>query len=79
MKKIAMSLIALAAISTEGFAAGNRNYELRDSDTYSGKYSTVQSAASSSTEAFRSINLNDISPLEAEKLINRPHVERAYF
>ena len=40
MKKFAISLIALAAISTASFAAGNRNYDLRDSDTYVGKYST---------------------------------------
>ena len=40
MKKFAISLIALAAISTPSFASGNRNYDLRDSDTYFGKYST---------------------------------------
>jgi hypothetical protein len=40
MKKIAISLIALAAISTASFAGDNRNYDLRDSDTYFGKYST---------------------------------------
>lgn len=39
MKKIAISLIALAAISTASFAS-QRNYDLRDSDTYFGKYST---------------------------------------
>ena len=38
MKKFAISLIALAAISTASFA-GNRSYELRESDTYFGKYS----------------------------------------
>ena len=40
MKKFAISLITLAAISTASFASGNRNYDLRDSDTYMGKYST---------------------------------------
>ena len=40
MKKFAISLIALAAISTASFASGNRNYDLRDSDTYFGKYAT---------------------------------------
>jgi hypothetical protein len=39
MNKIAISLIALAAISTASFAS-QRNYDLRDSDTYFGKYST---------------------------------------
>ena len=38
MKKFAISLIALAAISTASFA-GNRSYDLRESDTYFGKYS----------------------------------------
>jgi hypothetical protein len=40
MKKIAISLIAFAAISTASFAGDNRSYDLRDSDTYFGKYST---------------------------------------
>ena len=39
MKKFAISLIALAAISTASFASGNRSGDLRDSDTYFGKYS----------------------------------------
>jgi hypothetical protein len=38
MKKFAISLIALAAISTASVAS-SRNYDLRDSDTYFGKYS----------------------------------------
>jgi hypothetical protein len=39
MKKFAISLIALAAVSTVAFAGENRSYELRESDTYFGKYS----------------------------------------
>jgi hypothetical protein len=39
MKKFAISLIALAALSTASFAS-DRGYDLRDSDTYFGKYST---------------------------------------
>ena len=39
MKKFVVSLIALAAISTASFAS-HRGYDLRDSDTYFGKYST---------------------------------------
>ena len=38
MKKFAISLIALAALSTASFAS-QRGYDLRDSDTYFGKYS----------------------------------------
>jgi hypothetical protein len=40
MKKIALSLLALAAISTVSFAGDNRNWELRDAPTYYGKYSS---------------------------------------
>ena len=40
MKKIAISLIALTALSTAAFAGESRGYDLRDSDTYFGKYST---------------------------------------
>jgi hypothetical protein len=39
MKKIAFSLIALAAVSTVAFAGESRNYDLRESETYFGKYS----------------------------------------
>ena len=38
MKKFAISLIALAAISTASFAGSNRSSDLRESDTYLGKY-----------------------------------------
>jgi hypothetical protein len=41
MKKFAISLFALAAISSAAFASSNRNYELRESDTYFGKYSEM--------------------------------------
>ena len=34
MKKIALSLIALAALSTVSYAAGNRSWDLRDSQYY---------------------------------------------
>jgi hypothetical protein len=38
MKKFAISLIALAALSTASFAASNHTNDLRESDTYFGKY-----------------------------------------
>jgi hypothetical protein len=40
MKKIIFTLAALAALSTVSFAGENRSWDLRDSDTYLGKYST---------------------------------------
>jgi len=39
LKKFTLSLIALAAISSAAFSS-QRNYDLRDSDTYFGKYAT---------------------------------------
>jgi hypothetical protein len=39
LKKFSISLIALVAVSTASFAS-QRGYDLRDSDTYFGKYST---------------------------------------
>ena len=39
MKNICLSILALAALSSATLA-NNRNYDLRDSDTYFGKYST---------------------------------------
>jgi hypothetical protein len=40
MNKILLSLAALTAIS--GAALAERSYDLRDSDTYTGKYSSMQ-------------------------------------
>ena len=56
MKNVLISFAALAALSTAALAS-DRNYDLRDSDTYFGKYSTQLKAKSysntgSSTEAF---------------------------
>jgi hypothetical protein len=38
MKKISLSLIAIAAISSTALASSNRSWELRDSPTYCGKF-----------------------------------------
>ena len=51
MKKIAISLIALAAVSTVAFAGENRGYDLRDSDTYFGKYSNQVKGPSTGSNA----------------------------
>ena len=51
MKKIAISLFALAAVSTAAFAGESRGYDLRDSDTYFGKYSNQAMDNSISTNA----------------------------
>lgn len=53
MKNVLISLAALAALSTAALASG-RSYDLRDSDTYFGKYSAQQKGdrTSTATEAF---------------------------
>jgi hypothetical protein len=51
MKKIAISLFALAAVSTVAFAGESRGYDLRDSDTYFGKYSSQLTDKATSTSA----------------------------
>lgn len=56
MKKIAISLIALAALSTVSFAGDNRGYDLRDSDTYVGKYSNQAHNSASDANALAVVN-----------------------
>ena len=51
MKKFAISLLALAAVSTVAFAGESRGYDLRDSDTYFGKYSNLLKSESTSVNA----------------------------
>jgi hypothetical protein len=52
MNKIVISLFALATVTTAAFASESRGYELRDSDTYFGKYSTQLKDSSTSTSTF---------------------------
>lgn len=56
MNKIALSLIALAAISTASFAGSNRSNELRDSPTYVGKYSEQVNGSAQDINAFAVAN-----------------------
>ena len=52
MNKFAISLIALAALSTAALASGNRSWDLRDSETYVGKYATqLKDTAATSSDA----------------------------
>ena len=51
MKKITISLLALAAVSTAALADQNRG-DVRDSDTYFGKYSNQVKKESTNSNAF---------------------------
>ncbi len=51
MKKIAISLLALAAVSTVALAGESRNHP-SDSDAYFGQYSNQVKAQSNSSNAF---------------------------
>ena len=56
MKKIAISLFALAAVSTAAFANDNRGYDPRDSDGYLGQYANQMRNDSTSTSAIAVMN-----------------------
>ena len=55
MKKFAISLLALAAVSTAAFAGESRGTDLRDSGTYSGKYSNQAKNGATSVNAFAAL------------------------
>jgi hypothetical protein len=67
MKKFAISLIALAAISTASFASSNRSEDLRDLDTYVGQYADQAPVYSTSEKAF-SVRSNSSAPTSLELL-----------
>jgi aconitase A len=67
MNKIALSLIALAALSTASFAAGNRNWDLRDSPDIAIQYAASGNsvnafgAAGTATSNFERLQLNQMT------------------
>jgi hypothetical protein len=76
MKKFAISLIALAAISTAALASSNRNYELRDSDTYTGPFAHSETIPTSAVDAFAFTKAGFGSGLTLQQLIYRSQDER---
>ena len=56
MKKIVISLFALAAVSATAFANNNRGYDPRDAEGYLGKYSNVLTNDYTSTSAMAVTN-----------------------
>lgn len=78
MKKIIIGVIALSAFSGAALAAGNRNNELHESDTYFGKYSE-STAISSSTASDLDANAIAVSGTvasEGEWLFGRLGITR---
>ena len=75
MKKIAISLIALAAVSTVAMAS-NRNNDLRDSDTYTGKYAQAETVNATTVDAFAVKKVKNGSGLTLQELIVRSQDER---
>ena len=63
MKKICITIIALAALSTASFANSNRSWDLRDSDTYFGKYAGQMK----NQAAGEATTMTVISPLAIEE------------
>jgi hypothetical protein len=76
MKKLAISLTALAAISTAALASGNRNYDLRDSDTYTGPFAQSGTFSMSAVDAFAYTKAGFGSGLTLQELIYRAQDER---
>ena len=66
MKKIAISLIALAAVSTAAFAT-QRTYDLRESPTYVGQYSELVNGKASAAFAVAKPGSSE-APTNAELL-----------
>lgn len=67
MKKIILSLAAVAALSTAALAE-NRSYDLRDSDTYFGKYSTQVANQSAASNAL-AVTSNDAGLTNFERVL----------
>ena len=77
MKKIAISLIALAAISTVAMAS-KRTADLRDTDTYSGKYAQTETLNATNVDAFAVKKVKSGSGLTLQELIIRAQDERDF-
>jgi hypothetical protein len=76
MKNFAISLIALAAVSTASFAGDSRNYDIRDSDTYIGNYNTSVTARKTIVKPFAAKKFRTSSGLTLQELTRRAQEER---
>lgn len=76
MTKFAISLIALAALSTASFAGENRSYDLRDSATYYGKYATqLENSATSANAVVIAAEGNPTSNFERLNKVSQENLE----
>ena len=75
MKKFAISLIALAAVSTVALANSNRSNELRDADTYVGQYAQDLNSTNSNAAPFAVNGVNSGSGLSLNAYAKRAQAE----
>ena len=68
MKNVLISLLALAAVSGAALAS-DRGYDLRDSDTYFGKYSAKHEASATVSNAFAVVNGGKAQPTAFERMM----------
>ncbi len=57
MNKIAISLIALAALSTASLASSNRNYDIRETDSYMGHLNSAGTLSTSRALAVQPLHI----------------------
>ncbi len=66
MNKLILSLAAIAALSTAALA-GERNYDLRDSDTFTGRFATQAQQADVAVNAI-SASTDDVALTAFERM-----------
>jgi hypothetical protein len=76
MKNFAISLVALAALSTASFAGDNRNYDIRDSDTYIGNYNKSVTTRKTTVKPLVVKKFRTSSGLTLQELTKRAQEER---
>jgi hypothetical protein len=80
MKKIAISLVALAAVSSFAFANESRSFDVRESDSYFGKYPAQDNAPSAGANEFALALMDDqdgvgLSAFERMKMLSEQNAQ----
>jgi hypothetical protein len=76
MKKISLSLIAIAAISSAALASSNRSWELRDSPTYCGKFTSNVGNQCAGANAMENIGTTNALAAEEKEVYEMNNFER---